>query len=400
MFIKLSKLFYILLVFYYGWFQIIVFQLPGIMLILGLGMSVLVVFDCIISKENILHFFTIEFDLWLLFALTSFIFGIFIAINFDHLLYLLSRFFQFLLMIFCMLYISKKEKKVDFFVKVFVAFSLVCAITAVFYGESYGGGRISLGSNNNPNQLGILMVFGTCFILWLLNISKIFYTILSFCIIVLNINIIILTGSKKSLIAVIILLVFWILFVIKKELSHIKLSYKIIGLALILLTFWLGYIILLKSFENSVMAIRLNSFIEQGDPAREKMYQQAFNLFKENPIIGVGFNNYRDYYGSYTHSTYAEAIACTGLIGSILYLSPFIILFFRYILMEFSIKTDYTLLKKTRIMLCLLLILIFLGLSIIHFYEIISNIAFGILICFFYINNPNNPKKLTNNNNK
>ena len=51
-----------------------------------------------------------------------------------------------------------------------------------------------------------------------------------------------------------------------------------------------------------------------------------------------------------------------------------------------SRKLDALLLKQARVMLGLFGVLLFLGFGIIHFYEVTSSIAFGMLIAFYNVN--------------
>lgn len=60
---------------------------------------------------------------------------------------------------------------------------------------------------------------------------------------------------------------------------------------------------------------------------RENMIRIALELFAENPVLGVGFSNYAEYYyydysgwaATYAHSTYAELLADLGLLGTVAY---------------------------------------------------------------------------------
>lgn len=60
---------------------------------------------------------------------------------------------------------------------------------------------------------------------------------------------------------------------------------------------------------------------------RESMIRIALELFAENPVLGVGFSNYAEYYyydysgwaATYAHSTYAELLADLGLLGAVAY---------------------------------------------------------------------------------
>ena len=57
------------------------------------------------------------------------------------------------------------------------------------------------------------------------------------------------------------------------------------------------------------------------DVNRIEMVKDAFGVFKSHPIVGVGWNNYRLYSssGTYSHCSYVEVLACTGVIGAALF---------------------------------------------------------------------------------
>ena len=149
MWIKLSKFFYILLVLYYGWFQIIFFQFPNMLLLLGAGMIGFILLDSLQSKKNIFKYLTRELLLWFAFGVTSFIFGLMIAVDYTNLINALSTFLQFLILIWGIVYIANQDGNINFFVDVFTGYSIISALTTLFWGINYGQGRISMGLSNN-----------------------------------------------------------------------------------------------------------------------------------------------------------------------------------------------------------------------------------------------------------
>jgi O-antigen ligase len=59
------------------------------------------------------------------------------------------------------------------------------------------------------------------------------------------------------------------------------------------------------------------------------LYQRAMEVALENPLIGIGLDNFRDQtgtqigqrIGTYTHSNYMEVLVSTGLVGFLIYFS-------------------------------------------------------------------------------
>ena len=77
--IKLSKLFFAAILIYYGWFQVVLFQIPFMLPILGAAMMGFIVLNAILTDTNITKPITFELAMWLLFAVTSLVFGYFVA---------------------------------------------------------------------------------------------------------------------------------------------------------------------------------------------------------------------------------------------------------------------------------------------------------------------------------
>ncbi|MFA5383173.1 MAG: O-antigen ligase family protein [Eubacteriales bacterium] len=387
MLIKASKVLYILFVLYCGWFQIVFFAIPHMLLILGSGMMYFIVLHSLINRTSLLKFLTGELQLWLLFAFTSLLFGLFVAVNPDNLIGSVTTFFQYLLLIYGIIYISNQDGNIDFFINVFIIFVIICAITTIFWGvDSINEkGRIVMGPTDNPNSLGFIMVYGICFILYKQNLTKLFYSLLSLSFVLLLIYVCIMTGSRKSFISIILFIVYWFVYIAFNEIKVSRISVKLKVMISMLLLIGAAYYILVPYFGNTVLTTRFNTFFEQD--TRENMYLEAFEFFKQSPLVGVGLNNFRSLsmYKTYSHSTYAEALSCTGIIGSILYFTPYILLLLHYRRMLTS-KLNATLIKQTRIMLGLFGLLLFLGVGMIHFYEITSTIIFGMLFAFNNVN--------------
>lgn len=336
------------------------------------------------NMVSILQCFTIEVVMWILFAVSSLVIGIFIARNPEVLIEEVVTFMEFIILMYGIIYISAYDKSIDFFVEFFILFTAIRALTTLFNGVEYGSGRISMGLNNNPNELGISLAIGVCCILYKLDFKRLWNTVLSFMGILLFIYIVVLTGSRKSFISIALIVVYWLIFVAFKEVGRAKLKGIIMSALLVII----GYSILNVMLKDSLLFLRLFDLFRSGDNTRTGMYKVAIELFMQSPIFGIGFNNYRilSGYGTYSHSTYAEALSCTGIFGSFLYFYPYGLLLMKYKKLFFNTEVSNLLLKQFRMMAGIFCVLLFLGIGIIHFYEITSSIAFGMLIAFSNIN--------------
>jgi len=386
MFLNLSKLFYALLILYYGWFQIIFFSIPNLLLILGAGMMFFIFLNAL-QTRNLRNAFTMELKMWILFAVTSFVYGLFVAVNHGNLISSIFTFSQFLVLMYGIIYISDQDRTIDFFIIMFIVYAMFCAITTVFWGVEYGQGRISMGLANNPNTLGMTMAIGVCCVLFKHSFEKLIISVFAFSSIILMIYVILLTGSRKAFLSIALIIIYWLIFIVFKDIKAFKFTTKLKGILSVVLVIGTGYYMLYPFFKDSVLLQRLLILFESGNATREGMYSVAVDLFIQNPLVGIGFNNYRvvSMYETYSHSTYAEALACTGIIGSILYFSSYILILVHFWKLLKS-NLDALFLRQAKVMLGLFSVLLFAGIGVIHFYTMTSSIAFGMLIAFYNVN--------------
>lgn len=378
-FLILSKLFFVLFLLYYGWFQMVFFHISSMTFLLGSVMIYFIVMHFLINKTPILRSVTSELIVWSLFALTSFCFGMVVAVNTSYVFNSVITFAENLVMIFGMVYISTQDKKIDFILNSYILFSLVCAIHTVFWGVYVTSNRISMSAATNPNTLGISMVIGIFCVLYKINFNKILPTLLSFSEVFLFLYVIVLSGSRKSFIGAAILFVIWFVFV-RKEISKTVNKHGVKNTLLLLLVIIVGGYIFSSFLTDSPILVRLQQLFKSGDEGRVNMYIEAFKMFEKSPIVGIGMNNYRVFFGTYSHSTYAEVLACTGIVGAVLYFIPYMMLINKTWVLSKS--NDINVAKNAKNIGGLLLVLLFLGTGVIHFYEMDSSIAFGFIIAF------------------
>jgi len=385
--LKISKVFFILLLFYMMWFQEVFFTINNMSSILGIGLIGLIIihfFQTHKSFKEIKNYLPIELNLWLLFGLTSLLFGLFIAPDKILLINSLMRYFEFITLLYALYYISKHDKTIDFPVYVFLFIVLVSSITTIFWGYDYHKGRISMGPRNNPNSLGIMMVVGTAFLLYKLNVKKIFSILITIIMIGLFGYVTIITGSRKAFLALLLIFGFWISILILTQYRKLNIRKKILYTLSFIFSIFLFYYLLFPFLQDYVLWKRLVSLIKNGEDERVDMYKDAWRYFKENPLFGIGFNQYRvlSKYQTYSHTTYGEVLACTGLTGVVLYFSSYIMILIKYIKQIFNSSLSFVVSHQHKILLSLFGALLFLGVGVIHFYGTSSFLALGLLICF------------------
>lgn len=385
MWLKLSKVFLALLILYTGYFQAVFFPIPIMLLILG---SLLVLFLLIHMYQQstpISNGFTIEIVLWLVFAFSSLFIGYVIVDNKSHLLSSIFTLIQNIIFIIVIVYISKHDENIDYIINILLFLALISALTTIFWGKGYmGGQQISLTAHTNPNGFGILLVTGIFCLLYKLDINKRLNLILVLAGIGLIFYVVIIGGSRNTFLAAILLITYWFLFGFGTEIKKGSSSKRIRTVALVVASLTVFVYFILPIFNDTVLLKRLTSLFEVGAGTREKMYGEAIQMFLSNPLFGVGYNNYRilSIFGTYSHSTYAEVLACTGLLGGVLYFIPYLSIAFKTIMIIKDKYLNIEIKAKAHEIFGVFMALLFMGIAAIHFYEIYSIITFAMIISF------------------
>jgi O-antigen ligase len=192
-----------------------------------------------------------------------------------------------------------------------------------FQSEELAGERLQ-GLASNPNSLGVKSVYSVYAILLsipVLSIRPSIKLVIAILLIAIAIELIIGSASRKSLISLVILLGGYIFIVNSNKPSGFKADFGLISfLFLGAVVLYFGQFLL----TDTIMAQRFESLEESGGvkgDIRYSMVTFGLELFLDNPIFGVGINNYRAHspWGMYSHNDYIESLTSTGLIGFILY---------------------------------------------------------------------------------
>ena len=271
-----------------------------------------------------------EVRCWLLYIALS-IATMGFAIDSEYAFDSILKFAQRLLIIIMIVYICEKENSIKFALRLLAVDAIGCACAVLYTIDDIQLKLdISSGANLSANDTGALMAFG-CFAAMFAfgnrNKTSLFTTLFKFAAIIAMITVIFLAGSRKSILAVIILIT---LIVIMNGLDYLKHS----TYAKLFVFSALGVVAICFVVENlAPYAMETNLYTRlfgrgvertaDSDEVRIELYMQALESFLKNPIAGLGFNNFVLKYGNYTHSTYAEPFACSGLIG-LVYLAPYI----------------------------------------------------------------------------
>lgn len=376
-------------IFYTQFYQYVVTEISGVATLLGgavIGVSFFFIYN---QSINLYVFFGKDLGQFFLFWIVVLFTGAIGSIGYAGIVYHIKHwmvYFLYFLLIPSMMYIVMTKKDVYLFAEMYALFSLFCAIKLILYPVAYyetsvvTDVRYSIGKTCNVNQLGMYFSLGTWCMLLLMSVKpKLRIPGGAYMLIMLYANN--MTQSRKNLIAMVTCVGLWFMLIWYKD--HKQQSLYIMFLLPFLIIG--GYIVYLKLYQGTNIQLRMQDLfnrLKTGDTSRIKMYKNAMAMFFEHPIFGFGIGGYGERYGGYTHATYAELPACTGLMGCVLYLVMYIksiIRVFRLIRISNgneSLKVANMLLRMSLI---LWAIIVFMSASVVYFYELFCFITFGIL---------------------
>ncbi len=386
MFLNLSKLFYVLFLFYLGWFQQAFFQIPRMPLVLGLGMLGCLILYKFGNDTRVSFVVTTPLLIWTCFCVYILFSGFFIAFDLGYLASSWFTYLQILAMIFFIINISEIDGDIDFFIKTYLLFSIVYMFSMLFWGFHIGG-RVFLSETSNPNGDGLALLFGVFCVLFLAESKKVNRLIVNLSLVALFMYMIILTASRKSFLAALLLVLFWLAF----SFPRIWKKYSIVSKIISISVFLLALLALFYKFAPLFMETTLFQRLAKGvwissDVTRSGMYNEAFQFFLDKPLFGVGFKHYEllSIYNTYSHSTYAEVLSTTGLVGTIIYFSAYLVIISNLYSLFIKARGTPVAIKSLNFLL-LMFVMLVLGTGVIHFYGIIDNIMFALMISFYYV---------------
>ncbi len=308
----------------------------------------------------------------------------FVAINSSWCFSSIITFFAYTIVCFDVYYISYENRSYAWVMNILVLCGIICSLQAVFHGYEYwtsGVYAITLGPDNNPNYLGLVIIVSL--FAYLYDVERVKrYFLLSLGIIALFSFVIIQTASRKNVACLAIFIIVWFVRMIQSlNITKGKSSTKdFIRLCVLVVVIICVIVVVYTQMSSSAVFEKFTKTASSGEglSSRIFLYKEAWKLFCTHPIIGVGFDQYRFYssIGKYSHSVYAEILSCTGLIGVVLFFRPFFLKLIEVIRMVFRTKF-----KDYNIMMALLMFVIeiLLGLGQIYIYEFYHMIVLTII---------------------
>lgn len=299
----------------------------------------------------------------------------------------LVKYVQRLLIIMMIAYICERENSARFGLQLMAVTAVALAI-AVF--TVLGDIRLKLditsGANLSDNDTGAIMAFGCFAILFAWGKSEkpsLWLSLLKAAGIIMCLCVIFLTGSRKSIIAVVIMAVLLILLCTKDFLKHQRLR----GISVLLIVVVVAVIFI--SRELIAYAEQTNLYTrmfgrgvagtEDSDEGRVRLILIALEDFINHPLLGLGFARYEYHHGVYSHCTYVEPLACSGLIG-LLYLFPYASITVKQLQLIFRSPTGSQMRTQQKEMLVYLCMALFVAIGIPYMYKDAPCILLGTLI--------------------
>lgn len=371
MFVKLSKLFFSIFLLYKIWYS----QIWGAnqyILYLSVGFSALfVMIDAIfVLKRLPISQINPIVKMYFTFCIYVFASGIIVSIDKTEFIASLFTYISFTIVAFEVWYISFRTNSFRWVLNILYILALICAMTTIFNGQDYRTEVIvkTMGEFNNPNTLGVLMVFGIFTVVFdKVKLENRF--ILKYLSIFVFLYVILISGSRKALFAGVSLFVFWVVeYYIDARGDKISFK-KIIILSTIILSLVGASLYIVNEYVGSSGHERLLMFFKEGGTSgRWQLMNMAVEYWKTSPIFGIGLDQFKilNPYGYYSHSTYFEILSCTGILGCLIFFGPLIRLLFTSIRKSFERRED---LYKIRICMLMIVIELFLGIGQIFIYS-------------------------------
>ena len=234
-------------------------------------------------------------------------------------------YFAFALVCYCAYYISCRIGSSEWILNTIKCAAIICAVYTIVAGVDYLTEVYvrTMSALNNPHTLGLTMTLGifSCMSdekrtknhFWLnLGLVGLFLVVILLC------------GSRKNLLASGILILIWIFEIIRSERGMTKKKISIYAGLLIMAIGGTYYVI--TRYMNSASFERMIMLFDSGGASKTRlnMYAEAYNLWKSHILFGVGFCQFQKYSvnGIYSHSSYAEILSCSGLVGALIFFVP------------------------------------------------------------------------------
>lgn len=188
-------------------------------------------------------------------------------------------------------------------------------------------------------------------------------------------------ASRSPIVALVVILLFWLFARGKNVVQGVSITAVAFGLLIVFFEPILNFM----GNISPVIEVRLRMGIYEGySSGRDVLYQEAFDLFLNNPFLGKQFALFDNFGGfAYSHNIVLDSLMGLGLLGGIAMI---------YILW-IAIKNSYTMIKNNdpHFWICLILIqqIVFNMFSGAFYYNQLLNVLFTFVFLYYPNNKPN-----------
>ena len=245
---------------------------------------------------------------------------------------------------------------------------------------------ITSNANLSENDTGAILAFG-CFALLFAwgNRKKVslLLTITKTTGIVLCLVVMFLAGSRKSIMGLGVMLAVLLVLCSWDYLYQLDFRKVFVMLVTGIAIYFVVVKMLLPYAEQTSLYRRLFGMEADvtidSDEGRIRLIRYALEDFREHPLFGLGFNQYTKHHGNYSHCTYVEPLACSGLIG-LLYLYPYYSIVKKQIYLILNSKKGSAAQLKQKEILAYLAMFLFIAVGIPYMYKDVPCILLGTFI--------------------
>ena len=330
--------------------------------------------------------FSNEIICWIVYTVLSLVTAVF-AINMQTAFDGIGEFIRRTVLIMMIAYICEKDGSVKFAIRVLAVTAVACAASCLIMNTDISKKlELESGASVSTNDIGSIMAFGCFAVLFAFGLKQhkgIIKTAIKIGYIIAAVSVVFIAGSRKSILAILIL--FGLIFLLcgRDFLKNISLLQFVLVLLLIVGAVIFVYYYLLPNVESTNMYIRIwgrnAEDTAESDQGRLDLYSQALQEFGDHIICGMGFNNFSVTHGNYTHSTYVEPLACSGIIG-FLYLAPYVMILVKQIKLIRLYRDNIEERIWQKELLAFYISFLFVGIGIPYIYKDIPCIILGMFI--------------------
>lgn len=381
----IAKLFLFAIIWYVE-FCVRYFQKSGMLLLLGIGLIIFVFLDYFSSRISYPRITTAT-KLMIIYLAYTLLFGAVVSLDLPAHLDQGMSIVEYAIIGFSIIYYSRTRGSVNYLIWNYAILdTLMCLVfihKPIYYHNNPVYGRLTFAAGMNPNNFGMSMVMGTWALLYLSSIKKM-PLIVTIPICVANLYSIFLSGSRKGIIGMAIVLALWIVFVYIPNTEGHKWHKKLAKIVFCIVVINAAAMFIAPYYTNSSLSSRmLDLHSETTGGARNEMYVKGMEYFLRSPIFGWGLQGFKHFYGAYSHATLVEVPVTGGIIGTTIYVFfwlSIILMTFRQVMNTRSATPQTERYVNSRMSLILIAVMLFYSVALIHIYEFSSYIDLAIII--------------------